>query len=224
MKLDVTWPTTCAVDADRRCPPVGAAPSHGEAEQPPVVGERGGALERAHAEEVGLVHLHRPVHAEAARRGVELGVHADDDVALLEPQAEQRLQAVGLDAEVAPRPPSAPATARPSDRAGGGARSDASPVKLQPHHVARHAGDRRRGRAAGTSAGRRGRAGCSSSPASGPGDVDGRQRHRAVEHVHPSPHVSIQSRTHISAFAAPPDVNVSDEARVVVRGRSCRRR
>ena len=41
--------------------------------------------------------------SEPARRGIQLGVHADDHVTLLEAQREQRLQAVGSDAQVATR-------------------------------------------------------------------------------------------------------------------------
>ena len=76
---------------------------HGEAEQAALVGQVRGPLQRPLAEEVGLVHLDGPVHPDPPGRGVELGVLAHDDVALLQPQPEQGLQAVGPDAEVGAR-------------------------------------------------------------------------------------------------------------------------
>ena len=48
----------------------------------------------------GLSSLTAQSMSEPARRGVHLGVHADDHVALLQAQREQRLQAVRADAEV----------------------------------------------------------------------------------------------------------------------------
>ncbi len=98
------------------------APSIVKPEPAAVVVELGGPLQRGAADERRLLHPDRPVHAEPARGRVELGVHADDDVALLEPQPEQRLEAVRPDAEVRAERPSAPATARPSGRPGGAAR------------------------------------------------------------------------------------------------------
>src|SRR3954470_10645768 len=71
----------------------------GEAEQAPFVGQLGGAFQGCLAEELGLVHLHRPFHVEPARRRVHFRVHADDDMTLLQAAAEQRLQAVRFDPE-----------------------------------------------------------------------------------------------------------------------------
>ena len=79
----------------------------------------------------------------------------------------------------------------------------------QPHDVARHAGDLGADVARGTAAAPRGRAAASSSPASGPVTlIAARDIVRSITWTR-RPHVSIQSRSHISALAAPPDVNVS---------------
>src|SRR2546429_1828938 len=65
----------------------GSWSGHREAVQPTMVGKPGGSLQRSPADEPGLVHPDRPVHAEPSRRGVELGVQADDHVSLLEAEA-----------------------------------------------------------------------------------------------------------------------------------------
>ncbi len=49
----------------------------------------------------GLLHPDRPVHPDPPRRRIELGVHPDDDVALLEAEPEQGLEAVRADSKVA---------------------------------------------------------------------------------------------------------------------------
>ena len=128
-----------------------------------------------------LLHADRPVHAEAARRRVELGVHADDHVALLEPQPEQRLQAVRPDAEVRAevheRPPQLD---RPVDRVvqlEGGLAGE-----RQAHDVARDAGDV--GVDVAEEARRVGEAGAPQQlPGERPRDVDRGEGHRPVQDV-----------------------------------------
>ena len=105
-----------------------------------MVVELRGPLERGPADEPRLLHPDRPVHPEPARRRVELGVHPDDDVALLEPQPEQRLEAVRPDpevrAEVQQRAPQLDgAVDRVVELEGGLA------GERQAHDVARDAGD-----------------------------------------------------------------------------------
>src|SRR6187549_60973 len=53
------------------------------------------ALERRAADELGLLHLHRPGGADLGRGAVEIGVETDDEVPLLEPQQLQGVEAVG---------------------------------------------------------------------------------------------------------------------------------
>src|SRR6266540_1858725 len=76
----------------------GSWAGHREPVEPTVVGKRGCSLQRRPAEEPGLVHPDRPVHAEPTRRGVELGVHADDHVSLLEAEALKCLETMRPDA------------------------------------------------------------------------------------------------------------------------------
>ena len=87
-------------------PSVGAGAVHREARSS-AGGRRASPVRSSAARPMNarLLHPDRPVHPDAARRRVELGVHPDDDVALLEPQPEQRLEAVRPDAEVARRGP-----------------------------------------------------------------------------------------------------------------------
>ena len=158
---------------------------HGEAVEAAVVGERGGALEGPPAEEVRLVHLHRPVHAHTAGRAVELGVLAHDDVALLQAQPEQRLEPVGPHAEVGAglqqRPPQRHRCAERVVELEAGFTGERQPhdVAVDPRHgpmvVAQEAGRVGQAEPAEQLGG------------AGPGHVDGAQRHRAVEHVDPQP-------------------------------------
>ena len=158
-----------------------------------------------------LVHPGRPVHPDPPRRRVELGVHADDDVALLEPEPEQRLQPVRPDAR-GPRPASEqrpPELDRPVDRVvqlpGGLAR------ERQAHDVARARPRPRRGRGARQRGGSASPSRRSSSPASGPVTlIAASDIVRSMTWTR-RPHVSIQSRSHISALAAPPDVKRQHE-------------
>ena len=118
---------------------------------------------------------------EAARRRVELGVHADDHVALLEPQPEQRLEAVRRDAEVLPgveeRAPQLDGTIDrvvqlPGRLAG----------ERQAHDVAVDPGDRRPDMA--KEAGRLGEAEATEQlPGERPRDVDRGEGHRPVHDV-----------------------------------------
>ena len=185
------------------CPRPAPAPSIVKPTQRRWSGELGGPLERRPADEPRLVHPDRPVHPEPPRRRVELGVHADDDVALLEPEPEQRLEAVRPDAEVrAERPCSARHSS--TDRSTGWCSSKAaSPVnerRMTWHGTPATSAwtwPRKRGGSA-----RPARA--SSSPASGPVTLIAASDIVRSRTWTRRPHVSIQSRSHISAFAAPP--------------------
>src|SRR4029079_17261055 len=64
---------------------------------------RGRALEAALADEPGLFLPHGPAHVELRRRGVEVGVLADDDVALLKPPQTQLAHPVRADVQIAAR-------------------------------------------------------------------------------------------------------------------------
>ena len=59
-----------------------------------------GPFQRRPADEPRLLHPDRPIHPDPARGGVELGVHPDDHVTLLEPEPEQGLEPVRPDPEV----------------------------------------------------------------------------------------------------------------------------
>ncbi len=105
-----------------------------------MVVELRGPLERRPADERRLLHPHRPVHADPAWRRVELRVHPDDHVALLEPQPEQRLEAVRPDAEIrAQVHERAPQLERAVDRVMELERGLAG--EAEAHDVGRHARD-----------------------------------------------------------------------------------
>src|SRR6202171_2909133 len=59
-----------------------------------------GLLQGAPPEEIGLIEFHHPLETGAVRIGKGIGVLADDDVRLFEPQDALRLEAEGLDPEV----------------------------------------------------------------------------------------------------------------------------
>ena len=97
---EVTLPT-CA-PATKSCAPSSGAPFAGEGErqQRALARDLRQALERRPADEVGLLHLDRPPGADLGRRAVEIGVQADDEMPLLEPQQLQRVEAVRPEAEL----------------------------------------------------------------------------------------------------------------------------
>ena len=180
---------------------------HGEAEQAALVGQARRPLQRPLAEEVGLVHLDGPVHPDPPGRGVELGVLAHDDVALLQPQPEEGLQAVGPDAEVGSRlEQGLPQLDRGVDAVvqleAGFAREG------EPHEVAV---DPRDGLVTVLEEARRV---VDAEPAEELGRARGPVTLIAPRAIVRSrtctrrPHVSSQSRTHISAADAPPEVKV----------------
>ena len=146
-----------------------------------MVGQRCRPGERRLADEERLLHPDRPVHPEPPRRGVHLGVHPDDDVALLEAQPEQRLEAVRPDAEVRAqlheRPPQLD---RAIDRVMELERGLAG--EAQAHDVARDAGHV--GMDVAEEAGRIGQAGASQELLrQRTRDVDRGKGHRLVEDV-----------------------------------------
>src|SRR3954452_148565 len=155
---------------------------HREADPAAVILELRGPLERAPPDEPRLLHPHGPVHAQPARRRVELGVHPDDDVTLLEAEAEQRLEPVRADAEIAAElEQRAPQLDRAVDRVvelEGGLAGE-----RQTHHVARDAGDVRAD--VTEEPGRIGDPGAPEEVAGErSGHVDRAERHRPVEDVH----------------------------------------
>ena len=138
-QLPVTCPTMSPFDQIGE-PSTGAAPSIVNPSSRRWSGSLAVRSSAARPMNARLVHPGRPVHPEAARRRVELRVHPDDDVALLEAQREQRLEAVRADpevtAQVQQRPPQLDrAVDRVMQLPGRLAR------ERQAHHVARDAGD-----------------------------------------------------------------------------------
>ena len=68
----------------------GGAIEHLQANQHFVQRDFVGAAHGVAANERWLVQLHRPVVVNAARRGVKIGVLADEDVPFFQPQPEER--------------------------------------------------------------------------------------------------------------------------------------
>ena len=124
VQLPVTLPITSPRSIDRIGEPSGgASPSIANPTQRRSSCDLRRPLERRPPDEERLLHPGRPVHAEPPRRRVELRVHPDDHVALLEPEPEQRLEPVRPDPEVATRAHQRPPELDRCGRPGGAART-----------------------------------------------------------------------------------------------------
>ena len=190
-------------------PSVGASPSMVNPNRPAVISEIGGAFASAlWPRKNGLFILTAQSMSNPARGGVELGIHPDDHVSLLQPQPKQGLQTMRLD---------------PQDLDPAASRVRHRPTLLinrmvqlprcfageaQPHHMTRDAGD------LGVAMLQklwwlRNPTRCSSSLANGPVTLIAANDAVRSKIRTSRLQVSAQSRIHISAKPAPPEVNVS---------------